>query len=248
MAHLLTGARKALLSPAVVASAPPPAGDPIADPVYAGHSGGAATGNVRTVTPTVNISAGKLLLPAIVTRSTATVTGVTDTAGNTYSLSAYKNHGQAGRLWLATCHNALALTTSDTVTFALDEASYCVAVLDYIDKAHLTAALDIDVGPLTQSTTAGPFSSPLNTGSFASSADEIVIEYFTCYDNPGTVTPTSGFTALTTAVQTGVTDDYRIFRHWKRQQSTTAFDLNPNWSGSAATQRTGLSGRAFKGA
>lgn len=241
MSLLLLGA-----GPGVDGGGSPPA--TIGDPVYVAHSSGAATGNQRDVTiPAGGVPAGKLLLPAIVTRSTATVTGVTDSAGNTYSLASFKSHGTGGRLWLATCHNALALAEAGYVRFALNEATYCVAVLDYIGDAHPSAALDVESGPEVITTqNGGPFTQSL--GPFASSADEMIINYMSCYDARSFVTtPPTGFTALTPATP-GTADEYAIHRHYKRQQSTTAVTLNASYTSAATTQQVGESGRAFKGA
>lgn len=223
----------------------PPA-DPIGNPFFVGGAEGAAAGGTFIFDiPVANaVAAGTLIQPGIQTRNTATAVSCTDSKGNSYAVAPYKVNGQAGRTWLALGLNiANALTTSDYIRWTLNEATGCTAWADAIPDAHLTAPLDIDVDmPAVISTAAGGFN--YSSGAFASSADEIVMEIMPFYDVPGTVTPTTGFTALTSV---GSSSQYVVRRHWKRQQSTAALTFNASWLAGASTQHVGHHGRAFKG-
>lgn len=219
---------------------PPPAD--IGDLTYSGQVAGANLTKVLSVG--VAIPAGRLIRPALVTRSGVTSVSVSDSKGNTYGATVLKSGGSAGKLWLCEALATTALTTSDTVTFTTNDASYAVGRVDFCADTVTSSFFDEDIGPFTSTSATGSFSQA-GPNPYAQ-ANQEVIEYLWAWDALASVTPTSGFSALTVAVSTA--DDYRIHVHRKKISATTQITHNPSWTAGASSQNVALVCQSIKGA
>src|SRR5262245_5286605 len=105
------------------------------------NSGSATT---FAITTTAGATAGDLIVVGIVFRGNATVTQVTDSAGNTYTVDQQIANGTLLRTAVASCDGALALPSGGTITATFSAAQTVAAMAaDEFGDVATSAATDV---------------------------------------------------------------------------------------------------------
>jgi len=200
----------------------------IGTPVALGTATSSTTVTSKALVTAANANAGEAIIVFISASTSATAFALTDTAGNTYTLSNIYA-GSAGKVFIGYCLNPAALTAGDTITLSWTTASRVAMSAVQISGLQTTAALDKD--PSTGSAGTGTTFTQA-TGALAQ-ADEIILGAFTTDNTSGVVvSPGTGFTAL--AVVTVPSGNQDMHPVYKIVASTTDTNFNPSWTTSRA--------------
>lgn len=181
-----------VLSVPLVARKPPAGG--IGTPVKIADTGGTGVASGSGVTTTVTAPAGSLIVVGVLQWSVtgATITGVSDSAGNTYTQAEQNTGGGSDypcSLWY--CSNAPnTLTSGGTITATTSSGTY---VLSAIYVASANNGLD---PAHTHTVSGGPTNVTISTGTLAQ-ANEIVFGVSQPDNAGGGHTGASGFTSIT---------------------------------------------------
>lgn len=201
----------------------PPAAAAIGTPTELGNFSSTTTTSPQSITTSASCDAGSLIVVPLTHMTTTTAHAVSDSAGNTYSITA--TYTGATRMVLAYKENAAALGSGGTITASwttnssIMMAAYCVS--------GVATASALDKTGAGRSASPGP-SFTLPTGTLAQ-ANEIVFGTWTTNGSDGGVTSAgTSFTALTPFTMTSSTPVFHAA--YKITSVVTDSNYDPAWN------------------
>lgn len=214
----------------------------IGTPVDLGHQASSASAATLTITTLAAVTAGDALIGFYGASTASIPTSITDTAGNSYT---FFNFGTTILTGVYYCPNALAMSSSASIIVTNNGSITRTAITFLKVSGMSTSALVISdrgiyqAGSLTVAATATSATKAYNA---QAQTTELLIECMgSLGTNPGTFTPTTGFTAIGgTPGSTCV-----LLPAYKVTSVGTQTTINPSWVNSAS-HRTGMV--AFRGA
>src|SRR5581483_8896990 len=148
---------------------------------------GSHVGTTNSVITTANDSPAGNCIVVFAIDSSRTITGVTDSAGNTYTSSGVTS---AGNLSMWTSPNALHLPSGGTITIS-SQVNLGAHVMGYaVSVSGIATTTPVDIAPAV--VPGGPSTTPSKSTGTLSQASEIVFGVVTCATGTG-FTEASGF-------------------------------------------------------
>jgi hypothetical protein len=208
----------------------------IGTPVSLGFSQIATTGALALAS--VTVAAGDAIIVAVhVGSASITITGVSDTAGNTYTQSVHLLPATSQHIYLFSCPNASALS-GGTITAATSGTTSSQRAMHAVSVSGLATSSLLDKTSTNESAS-GPVWSTGSTGTLAQ-AEEIAVAVG--YVNASTAnTPDSGWTE---SLDTQISTNRRFVVEYQVVSSTSAL----NAGGTAGSAAWGAIIATYKGA
>jgi len=183
-----------------------------------------------------------VVLWAGMSSTSITISSVTDSRGNTYTVDATVNHGvESLNSYVASGYVATALLPGDTITVTFSVSRYSARLVAGAEFSGIAPTARVDQGATASGsgTTVGTASTPAT-----SQADELVVQGIGT-NTTAVCTPQPGFIALgsATASPSGVTrtihQAYRIINAAAPQRATATLSTSSFWTAAVVTYRAG---------
>lgn len=192
---------------------------------------GGASDATNTVTSLVittgaNAPAGNLICVAIIGSATLNTATVTDSASNTYTLTAAKTWNTANRLFIAYCANPVLLSSGQAITVSWTGVAR--AAVEAISVSGLLTVAPIDV---SGAGTAGTGTSDSIATGTLGAANEIIIALTGLANTTAGYTPGGSFTSLTAPTQG---NNSTLLWAYQIVAATTTVSYAPSWTTSRA--------------
>lgn len=188
--------------------------------------------------PAGGVAAGNLMVLTAGLAAGATISAVTDTGGNTWTLNtiAQNDRNATNRFLLCYAVATTALASGNTISITSSNTGFANRAYMVSEYSGIASATPLDKTVAAQDVFAGP--NTMDTGNTATTAqaDELLVAGWTYGSTTNTITAySSGFTAMTVLVA-----GFSVAHAWRIVSATGAYNATATQSGTVSAWGAGL--------